>query len=252
MAGLNGIKSVISRFKTSISSEKKPDITIKPQHTYVTNCSVASFFHEKPVFEKVLLITDKDENIPDTDCKICKYSELGSPLLSTLSKYISDFVSDNSQSVVILDGFNELSKEISQRNIATFVEELATFMINTDSSLIFNCECTEDHYLNIKQALAASYFHIVIGIISNPIRLGVLEQLGRKGKTSFTDLMNELNLTKIPPKLSFHLNSMKKSGVLAQDEDKQYYLEEFGKTVSYSIANIEKAAFNGNLEIQTK
>ena len=62
--------------------------------------------------------------------------------------------------------------------------------------------------------------------MSHPVRRRILHFLDKKGKATFTNLMNELDLSETG-KLSYHLTQMQP--LIAQDERKRYYLSGLGK-----------------------
>lgn len=70
----------------------------------------------------------------------------------------------------------------------------------------------------------------VLSSLANPIRHGVLNLLKKRGKSSFAGIRNELNIED-SPKLSFHLRKLSTSGLLEQDEEKNYRLSEKGEKV---------------------
>lgn len=62
--------------------------------------------------------------------------------------------------------------------------------------------------------------------MSHPARRRILHFLSKNRKATFTDLMNELDLSETG-KVSYHLTQMQP--LIAQDEKKRYYLSDLGK-----------------------
>ena len=78
--------------------------------------------------------------------------------------------------------------------------------------------------------------------MSHPVRRKILWILRRKGKASFSDLMNELDIPETG-KLSYHLTQMQP--LVNQDHEKRYYLSRLGNLA----ITIEQKALE-ELEIQ--
>jgi DNA-binding NtrC family response regulator len=78
----------------------------------------------------------------------------------------------------------------------------------------------------------------VLKSLSNPIRRRIMEYLHAKGKARFTDIMNYLGIDE-PAKLGFHLRVLKQSGLIAQDENRHYYISEAGKRAFMTLLSLE-------------
>jgi predicted transcriptional regulator len=57
---------------------------------------------------------------------------------------------------------------------------------------------------------------------------------------SFAEMTERFHMKRSPPKLSFHLTNLKKSGIISQDEDRNYFLGRKGQMVRDMYREIEK------------
>ncbi|WP_456474454.1 response regulator [Candidatus Pyrohabitans sp.] len=78
----------------------------------------------------------------------------------------------------------------------------------------------------------------VLKSLSNPTRRRIMEYLHAKGKARFTDIMNYLGIRE-PAKLGFHLRVLKQAGLLAQDENRHYYISDVGEHAFVTLMSLE-------------
>ena len=78
----------------------------------------------------------------------------------------------------------------------------------------------------------------VLKSLSNPMRRRIMEYLHAKGKARFTDIMNYLGIRE-PAKLGFHLRVLKQAGLLAQDENRHYYISDAGEHAFVTLMSLE-------------
>lgn len=92
---------------------------------------------------------------------------------------------------------------------------------------------------HLQDTAALSLGPQVIKAMSNPIRRGVIRILYEGRKAKFTELLQELRVGK-PPKLSFHLRSLKSAGIIEQDSEKAYFLSPEGRRIANTLKGSEQ------------
>ncbi len=152
--------------------------------------------------------------------------------LDGLYQTINDFVEGNDEGVILIVGF-EYFIESSLEKLKGFMTKLNNTLSTSSSTLIitYNPEKIDSTTLkDFTNLVTDPYVHLVSEILSNPLRRGVIRSLHDGGRSTFTTIRKELKV-RDPPKLSFHLRSLKSAGVVEQDSEKRYFLTQRGERV---------------------
>lgn len=134
--------------------------------------------------------------------------------------------------VIIITGFGTIENAVQA--MGEGASDYLCKPLRIDDVRVKIKKAIEEAKLKIEEGLKADYapLHgtLVAKFLSNPIRRGIIELLGKQGKVKFSYMKQELGI-KDAPKLSFHLRALKSAGFVEQDEKKLYLLTEDGKKV---------------------
>jgi DNA-binding HxlR family transcriptional regulator len=83
----------------------------------------------------------------------------------------------------------------------------------------------------------------ILAVLSNPLRRAILLYLSEKGESSFTDLMNFLNID--TGKLSFHIRNL--SGFIEQTPTGKYRLTKSGENAIRLVSDLETWAVEADV-----
>ncbi len=123
-----------------------------------------------------------------------------------------------------------------------FVEWLNKKATSLNCKLIMSAKIgklDEEHKRELQEMIADIHLSILTDSISSHLRRKIISLLSDGRKYSFTRIAQEIKI-KDNPKLSFHLKKLKDDGVIAQDEEKRYYLTPLGKEIASFIEDIKK------------
>jgi DNA-binding HxlR family transcriptional regulator len=161
--------------------------------------------------------------------------------LGEMEKKIKSFVIDNQSSVIFIES---LANIVSQRpfpEILKFIEYLHGLSIEKNARIIvYVGDIERDQRLQIFNYLASVQIEIIVKAISNTQRKDILEILKMAGKSTFTEMLQELGYTN-PSKLSFHLKILKQVGIIEQDQNGIYYLTETGRKLDELLFKMKDA-----------
>ena len=231
--------SVLRIRKTvKVKEEQKEDITLKKGYVYVLKkkdrWQAIELAHKIGAStESGLIVTSSPEAIP-AEYNLERFQVLGcdSGNLVEVVTMMENFFIGTPGCLVILDGFDVIASGVQSGDATSIVSRLCNMAMISGSTLVVSLDgSVEERLENIKKAVTTSCLEAMIDAFSNPTRRRILEYLKTNDTASFTALMGALGFGHIPPKLSFHLNTLKNSNIVAQDENKAYLLTDYGKTL---------------------
>ncbi len=160
--------------------------------------------------------------------------------IEDVKKDISSLPGNNR--VILLTDIDYLLESNSIRKVRNFLKWLYKLSSANRDTLIFSTDF-EDIDEQTENEIAEMIADIRLGLfsesISNYLRRKVIQILADGEKYSFTRIAQMLNI-KDNPKLSFHLKKLKDDGVIAQDEDKRYFLSDVGKEIAGVLESIKE------------
>ncbi len=167
----------------------------------------------------------------EEDLKIRDIDEIKKDIEGNIKKNTAIFLSDVEY---IFKEYGEKTKE--------FIEWLNKIATSYNCQLIMTAKIgklDEKHKMELQDMIADIHLSILTDSISSHLRRKIIQLLSNGGKYSFTRIAQEIKI-RDNPKLSFHLKKLKDDGVIAQDEEKRYYLTPLGKEISDFIEDIKK------------
>ncbi|NOZ77550.1 MAG: helix-turn-helix domain-containing protein [Euryarchaeota archaeon] len=180
-----------------------------------------------------LCITDK---VPEEVRK--RYGLAKTPVISSsggnpkrleeLLVTVRKFIKMAPHGVVIIDGLDSMAVQYSVRSVKHFLLDILPDLETGGSSLLLSYGPGQG-LEELEEAIASYWTDSAIKAISNPLRLRILELLEEEGPMGFAQLAQRLGMADTPPKLSFHLSILRKTGLIAQDPEKNYLLGRMGR-----------------------
>jgi|Deesub1362A_J573_1020465.scaffolds.fasta_scaffold00151_54 DNA-binding transcriptional ArsR family regulator len=145
--------------------------------------------------------------------------------------------------IVIIDGTRDFIEVLSLQRALELINWFCEKVLQEHAVLLLIAEgLTHEEKDQIKAIITDLKVKDVMRTISNPKRMEILGYLRRKGKSTFTQIYDELGYN-VPPKLSFHLRVLRSSGIIDQDEEGIYYVSELGRSISEIIDKIGERIF---------
>ena len=142
---------------------------------------------------------------------------------------------------MIFDGIEMLLSKHSWDAVKRFVAEITADAFRKGSKLIITVKpgtVDEDIVYQLRQMINNPYTQMISESLTSPIRRNTLRFITRSGPSSFSDILNELEI-KDAPKLSFHLKKLVTNRILEKDHEKRYSLTDRGRSVSDFLAMME-------------
>lgn len=166
---------------------------------------------------------------------------VGLTKLDELILDINNFIRENEAAVVLIDGIENLIDQNSLGTMKKFITELNDTMSlsNSRAIVMYNPSKIPAKLFNeFARLVTDPYTRLVSEILSHNLRRAIIRFLyDRKGST-FTSIKEGLDVND-PPKLSFHLRSLKSGGMLDQDSEKRYLLTQRGEQVHRLLSQLD-------------
>lgn len=165
--------------------------------------------------------------------------------LDKLASDIDDFIRKNDNAVVLIDGIEQLITQSSIESMKKFISELNESLSESDSRAIVLYDSKEVNARvssDFMQVIARPYTSQISEIVSHQLRREIIRFLGQNKISIFTTIKQELDVED-PPKLSFHLRSLKVAGIIEQDSERRYFLTERGEKVKELLNRMDDEAF---------
>lgn len=144
--------------------------------------------------------------------------------------------------VVLLSDMEFLLKNNSLNNLRSFLMWLYRIVSAHKGTLILSTDFDKVDYKtaeDLRDLIADIRLGLFSESISNYLRRQVIQLLSDESKYSFTKIAQSLGI-KDNPKLSFHLKKLRDDGVIAQDEDKRYFLSRVGREIADILIRIRE------------
>lgn len=161
--------------------------------------------------------------------------------LDKVYNVIEAFIHANNKSIILINGIDLLIESNSWAIVKEFLASTIESINSKDSTLIISAipeTLDEITLLEIEDIFTVNYTQNISESLANPIRRTVLHYLSIAKKSSFTDILRNIE-EKESPKLSFHIKKLCSAGVIDKDEKGIYYLTKRGETLLPLLNSIE-------------
>lgn len=164
--------------------------------------------------------------------------------MDNLKSDINDFIENNENAVVLVDGIEQLINEDTIDAMKKFVGDLNDNLARTGSRAIvlYDSKSVDSKSSSdFMQMIARPYTRQISEILSHPLRRDIIRFLGKNKVSIFTTIKQELGVED-PPKLSFHLRNLRSAGIIEQDSERRYFLTERGEKVNGLLNRMDDEA----------
>jgi DNA-binding response OmpR family regulator/DNA-binding transcriptional ArsR family regulator len=161
-----------------------------------------------------------------------------------LASDINEFIKNNENAVVLVDGIEQLVTQSSIDTMKKFISDLNDNLTKSSSRAILLYDSKEiDARLSndFMQVIARPYTRQISDILSHPLRRDIIRFLGKNKVSIFTSIKQELEVED-PPKLSFHLRNLRSAGIIEQDSERRYFLTDRGEKVNGLLGKMDDEA----------
>ncbi len=160
--------------------------------------------------------------------------------LDNLFLALQDFAGKG-KSAVLVEDLNYLLSVNSLKDLRAFLASAVELFSSKRSVLILELDeekMNQDVLAELKRFINYQHLMPVFSSLANPIRKDIVLYL-EAGKASFTEIYKASGVL-FPSKLSFHLNFLKDSGLVEQDEEKKYFLTWKGRAALEMMREMEE------------
>lgn len=147
--------------------------------------------------------------------------------LEEIQNVISDFLEENYNPTIFIDSLRSLKEKNPLPNVLDFLN-MINKMAASKNGLVFIVNDLDSEKGVVVNYMADIVVESMLKAVSNPQRKDILRLLSKRGKSSFKELIDELDYY-LPSKLSFHLKLLKDTEILEQDRDGIYYISPIGR-----------------------
>jgi CheY-like chemotaxis protein/DNA-binding transcriptional ArsR family regulator len=164
--------------------------------------------------------------------------------LDKLKSDIKDFIKNNDDAVVLVDGIEQLITQNSIDNMKKFISDLNDNLSKSNSRAIvlYDSKSVDAKDLSdFMRVIARPYTSQISEILSHSLRRDIIRFLGQNKVSIFTTIKQELGVED-PPKLSFHLRNLRSAGIIEQDSERRYFLTERGGKVNELLNRLDDEA----------
>lgn len=148
--------------------------------------------------------------------------------LKEIQKTVSKFVEEQINPRILIDKLKPLEEGNLLPAVLEFLAKISKKATTKNGIVFIIIDLEAAKKDRITRFLADMHVESMLKAMSNPQRKDILQFLGKRGKSSFRDLLDEFDYY-IPSKLSFHLKLLKDTGILEQDNEGTYYISSTGR-----------------------
>jgi hypothetical protein len=166
---------------------------------------------------------------------------------------IYNFIQNNPQSIVLMDGFEFFMDHFTNNFIEKFLSGAYQKLLKNDSKMILYVNTNKLHSKELDN-LVSIINNVMVSIgmncLSNPIEIDIVEYLMEFPDSTFNDIFQNINLDK-SSKLSFYLQKLHSNQIINK-EDKKYSLGPKGEIMIKTLdifKNIEIENYQNSLLI---